>query len=306
MLACLAAAPRPALAGCPAYPPELAGIKVEACRFYDPAKDAAFAEKVRAYFKANFKGAEIEKRIAATMAQNTGLLISGVQNGDAADGKAREYFYRTKDEAGCAQFETGQSYIVNLHRTCVMVFFEAPADIVVTLASEDGKLQGGLFGNKSVIDRAAPVAPQPALHVDDNVVLDWAEGAVASAFAKGIAAGDENQLPEYFTAEGWSSFRRAAGGGMKPVAGLLKLADPIIVQKLTNVIGPDNAWAIDWDCDFEVLLQDGEARRATHISAFVRRLPAGEGEEDGEDKWAITGLDVSWKEAPPPAEEGAR
>lgn len=291
-------APSRVFAGCPAYPPELAGIKVHECRFYDPAKDAAFVEKIGAYFSEHWKGEEAAKRIGQTLAQNTGLIVAGEKNGDDSDGKTRDYFFRTQDSGGCAQFEAGQSYIVHLHRTCPMVFFEAPASIVITRAAGDDLPQDALFSGESVIDKAVAVPPPPAVHVDDNAVLGWAEGAVASAFAKGIAGGDENPLPEFFTDEGWASFRRAAGGGIKPVEGLLNLADPIIVQKLTQEIGADNAWAIDWDCDFTVVLAGGDTRRVTHISAFVRRLQG----SDGTDSWAVSELGLRWNALSPEAE----
>src|SRR5690606_27859886 len=147
--------------------------------------------------------------------------------------KEREYFYRTQDKGDCKRFETHKSYIVSLHRTCVMVFFDAPASVVITLADEKDMQQGGLFGSAPLVDQAAPVAPAPVAHVDDDAVLAWAEAAVKDIFAKGVQEGAGNPYPEYFAEEGWKSFTEAQAGSFTP--GEIALQDAIIVQKLTGV-----------------------------------------------------------------------
>lgn len=279
----------PAQAGCPAYPPEIAGLKVTGCRFYDGAEDAELSAKVRAYFNEHWQGEEAKRRIAETFVQNTGLLVTGIRNGDGADGKEREYFFRTQDKGDCAQFEPHESYIVSLRRTCAMVFFEAPASVVITLADEKDMQQRGLFGGGSFADHATPVARAPAAHVDDAAVLAWAEAAMKDVFAKGMKEGAGNPYPEYFAEEGWKSFAQAQAGSFAP--GAVDLQGAIIVQKLTDVIGPDNLWVIEWDCDVPFTRDDGLARRAAHIRLVVRRVADGD-----EDRWLISEVGFDWKE----------
>jgi len=119
-------------AGCPAMRPVNVDIKVESCRFYDAAADGVLRKKVEDYFHEGWDNktpADLAERRAETLRRNTGLMITGTTAGAAAAGT---WFLRTSDAKGCEAFTPATTYEFTQHATCVMIFFEAPASMVLT------------------------------------------------------------------------------------------------------------------------------------------------------------------------------
>lgn len=120
-----------AYAGCPAFPPEARRITVAECRFYDAAQDQDLRAKVDRHF-ADWPDAASPAQILsyknAVYARNTGAIVTAL----SPDGGNRfELFHQSASPDVCAAYPAGETQTVFTVRTCVMVFFAAPTELVI-------------------------------------------------------------------------------------------------------------------------------------------------------------------------------
>jgi hypothetical protein len=132
-LALLLVSNTPAQAGCPAAPVETVALTIQQCRFFDAANEPDFTADVDKYFTPGWDGktaAEIEERKAAVYTNNTGAIITGLTSEEGA--AAQDYFLRTADKNICTTLDPARPHVFDSQRTCRMVFFAAPAPIILT------------------------------------------------------------------------------------------------------------------------------------------------------------------------------
>ena len=118
-----------ATAGCPALPPEERHITVAECRFYDAVQDLELQKKVDQHF-ADWQDAnagQIQPHKNAVYERNTGTIVTALN----PDGSRFELFYRTASPDLCAAYPAGETQTVFTVRTCRMVFFAAPTELVI-------------------------------------------------------------------------------------------------------------------------------------------------------------------------------
>lgn len=123
----------PAQAGCPAAPVETVALTIQKCIFFDAANEPDFVTDVEKYFMPGWDGKtaeELEERKAAVFTNNTGAIITGTTSEEGA--AAQDYFLRTADKNICTTLDPARPHIFDSQRTCRMVFFAAPAPIILT------------------------------------------------------------------------------------------------------------------------------------------------------------------------------
>ncbi|MBL1146280.1 MAG: hypothetical protein HND56_06500 [Pseudomonadota bacterium] len=118
-----------AYAGCPAFPPKERHITVAACRFYDAAQDTELQNKVERHFTdwQDASAAQVLSYKKAVYERNTGAIVTA----SGSDGSRFELFYRSESPEACTAFPAGEMQRVFTVRTCVMVFFAAPTELVI-------------------------------------------------------------------------------------------------------------------------------------------------------------------------------